>query len=243
MSLQRIRAGWAGMPGRIEVFTSPANGNRPVLVYLPPGCDLSKPVRVITMFHGRYGTLASTFGEHGWLDRIRDVTEPSRRSAAPGADQQTIYVVPQAAAESSAYDCWMARPESIAALDREARAKAAELGDVSTINVSARIVEAHSGGGLAIANAIAGGELDADKVNLLDATYHDWGSTVASYALDERAKGHDVRVESWFTNHEEMVEHNAAMRDLAKGDPGAVLTHDVTAETHYGVPTHHMGTN
>jgi hypothetical protein len=241
-SVDGIRAGWEGMPGKIAVFKTPANGNRPVLVYLPPGCDPSKPFRIITMFHGHGAAVGSTFGKYGWLDRIRDVTEPGRPNAVPGADPQTIYVVPQAAAAPFTY--WMAKPESMAGLERDALAQAAELAGVTTVDPDPhRIVEGHSGGGLAIANAIRSGELNADKINLLDSTYSDWGSTAVTYALDERAKGRAVQVESWYTDHEEMGDHNNAMRALARQrhDGDAVKTHNVTAETHNYVPKNHMG--
>jgi hypothetical protein len=229
------------MPGKVEVFRSAANGNRPVLVYVPPGCDLSKPTRVVTMFHGHGGAVGSTFGKYGWLERIRNITEPGRASAAQRADPQTLYIVPQAKGHPFTY--WMNGAESFAGLQKDALARTAKSGGVPEVNVGSRTVEAHSGGGLAIANAIRQGELQADKLNLLDSTYGDWGLKAVTWALDERARGHAVTVDSWFTNHSQMVANNRAMTRLAakRRDGSAIATHDVTAFGHFGVPTRHMG--
>ena len=240
-----MRAVWATMPGKKAVITPEANGCRPVVVYLPPGFDPQKPARLITAFHGHYGNVGAHLQKYGWLDRIRALTEPGSSPApADGTrpDSQIIYVLPQADQPPFAY--WMKPPESAAGLEKAALDAARLMVVGKNIDVTSRTVEAHSGAGLALANAAAQGELHADKINMLDATYGDWGTKCVDYVIAEHLRGHEVFLESWYTRHQEMVQHNAAMvtQAINAGIGAQVTTHDVTAETHDGVPPHHMGT-
>jgi len=245
-SVAEIRAVWATMPGKKAVITPEANGCRPVVVYLPPGFDPAKPARLITAIHGHYGNVGAHLQKHGWLDRIRSLTEPEATPTPTDGlkpDSQIIYVLPQANQPPFTY--WMNPPESAAGLEKAALDAARLMAVGHEIDVVSRTVEAHSGAGIALANAVAQGELHADKINMLDATYGTWGARCVDYVIAERARGHDVHLESWYTRHQEMKQHNddmIAQAQQADLDGDVVKTHDVTAETHDGVPPRHMGT-
>jgi hypothetical protein len=244
-STEQIRAVWKSMPGCKSVIRPAANGGRPVVVYIPPGFDPQQPARLITAFHGHGGNIGEYLQSHGWLDRIRAVTEPGlakHGADLTAADPQTIYVLAQA--DQPPFGYWMRPPESAQGLEKAALVQARLLTGDQPITVSERIVECHSGGGLALANAADQGELHADKINLLDAAYNNWGEKCVEYAVNQNRNGRRVRVESWYTKHASMVENNAEMCKQAEdtGYPGIVTTHDVTEETHQGVPPMHLGT-
>jgi hypothetical protein len=67
------------------------------------------------------------------------------------------------------------------ALEEAARLAGAEL------KVSKRVVSAHSGGGLTLRNAIKSGNFKADKIELLDANYGDWGMVMTNWAKQQTA--------------------------------------------------------
>ncbi len=217
--LEQLRAAWpASMRNGLSFIEPAANGGRPVAVWLPPGFDASRPAKVVTYFHGHNWNVGSSLVRHGLLERVQQLA---------ANDAQTVFIFPQAARPPFSY--WMRRPESFLGLEQAALAEVGRRAGAS-ITVEARIVDAHSGGGWALANAVRRGELAADKVNLLDATYSNWGQTIVNWALDQNRAGHPVRVESWYTRHQEMVGHNHAMDRLANqaGMAHVVTTHDVT---------------
>jgi hypothetical protein len=196
----RQEAAWrqAGMPGRYSVTDMASNGGRPVAVWLPAGFDPALPVRVVTYFHGHGGNVGVAFASSGVLARLRE-----RGARYP----QTVFVCPQAA--SAPFSYWMlAGRESFAGLGREAEAEALRLagGAVGRLDVRARIVSAHSGGGLALRNAVTAGEFRADYVELLDCAYGDWAQVVVRWALGLPAGGRPY-FEAWHT-------------------PGSTATHD-----------------
>ena len=79
------------------------------------------------------------------------------------------------------------------------------------------------------------GELEADKVNLLDAGYGDWAQTVARWAKDQP---HAVRVEAWYTSHASQERNHRAARRIA---PHLVTIHH-SRRAHNAIPAHHLGT-
>jgi peptidoglycan hydrolase-like protein with peptidoglycan-binding domain len=221
-------AAWQGVPGTTSVTALAGNGGRPVAVHLPPGFDASKPAKVVTMFHGHYWNAGSELRSKGVLERVE---------ALGKQDPQTIFVFPQSGRVPYSY--WMKPPESFKALHDQALAEAARLAGAPSITVSLRIVDAHSGSGYTLQNAIRSGEFQADKVNLLDSSYNDWSQSVAYWAAANR-DAHRPRVESWYTRHASQATNNAAIARIA---PDVVTTHDVTAtEGHNQVPGKYMGT-
>jgi hypothetical protein len=89
-------------------------------------------------------------------------------------------------------------------------------------------VDAHSGGGLPVKNAALAGELDADKVNLIDAAYGTWAQVIVLWALQRAG----TRVESWYTCHGTVPGNNAEIARLA---PRVVTVHETT-EPHDDLP-------
>jgi hypothetical protein len=161
----------SGPGGRVSVRDYPGNGGRPVAVHLPENFDASRPVRLVTYFHGHDGDIGDRFVSGGVMARLRWLgsTEPD-----------TVFVCVEAAAKPFHY--WMAAPrESYASLSRDALAEAARLAG-APLTVRERIVSAHSGGGLALRNAVTSGHLTADRLEFLDSNYGDWGMVIARWA-------------------------------------------------------------
>ncbi len=214
------RAGWpADMAERLSIAPATANGGRPVAVWVPPGFDPSRPAKLVTHLHGHHWNVGQSLASHGVLDAIRAQGE---------ADPQRIFVFPEAGRVP--FNDWMRAPsESWRGLETHALLAAATVAG-GPISVGQRIVNAHSGGGKGLANAIGSGQFAADKVNLLDSTYVDWGLRAVQWAIAERQAGHSVRVESFYTRHMEMEAHNRIMRGAARarGMSDALVTHDVT---------------
>jgi len=223
-----IASAWSGVPGTTSVVRLDANGGRPAAIHLPPGFDPKKPARVVTMFHGHGWNVGSSLRTNGVLERVK---------ALGAADPQTVFVFPQSAGTPFSY--WMKPPESFKGLHQQALGEAARISGGASVTVTSRTVDAHSGAGLTLQNAIRSGEFKADKVNLLDASYSDWSQSVARWALSNQ-DAHRPKVESWYTRHMTQAANNAAILRMA---PGVVTTHDVTAtEGHNAVPGNHIGT-
>ncbi len=218
---QEIAAAWRDAGGSSTVFETCANGGRPVAIYMPPGFDAPRPVTLQIHFHGHGGDAGSSLLTNGVIARI---------TAVGRKDPQTLFVVPQAADKPFGY--WMAAPESFAQLEAESIRVAAFLLPRRP-EIVRRIVDAHSGGGLALRNAVASGELRADKINLLDAAYGDWAQVVAQWA-DTRK----IRVESWYTDHSSVARNNLEIAALA---PGVVTIHE-SKEKHGAIPGLYLGT-
>lgn len=228
----RQEAAWAraAMPGRFSVTDLPANGWRPVAVWLPAGFDAALPARALVYFHGHGGNVGEALAQNGVLARLCDL----------GARHpQTVFICPQAAAAPFSY--WM-RPgsgESLARLEREALAEAARLAGAAgpaAIDVEARIVSAHSGGGLALRNAVLAGEMRADFVELLDAAYGDWAQTIAAWAALQPAAARPL-IEGWHTPGATRTND----LDIARRYPAFVTVHD-SAVAHGAVPARYLGT-
>jgi len=211
-----IESVWRRLPGAVAVRAMAGNGGRPVAIFLPRKLDPSRPVATLTFFHG-----------HGWDvgPRVEADGVLSRVGALAGEDAQTVFVFPQGGPHPFGY--WMAPPESFRDTSREALELAGILAG-RRLTVTRRLVDAHSGGGLAVRNAAATGELDADKVNLIDAAYGAWAQVITAWALDRPG----TRIESWFTCHSSVPANNAEIARLA---PRIVTVHE-SAERHDDLP-------
>jgi len=211
-----IEAVWRRLPGRASARAMAGNGGRPVAVFVPKELDPGKPVTVLTYFHG-----------HGWDagERLAKDGVLARVAALAAADAQTVFVFPQSGPHPFGY--WMAPPESFRETSREALELAGALAG-RPLTVARRVVDAHSGGGLPVKNAALSGELDADKVNLLDAAYGSWAQVIVAWALERPG----TRVESWYTCHSSVPANNAEIARLA---PRAVTIHE-TSERHNDLP-------
>ncbi|MHC4391197.1 MAG: hypothetical protein ACYS22_07755, partial [Planctomycetota bacterium] len=200
---RRLLAAWANVPGETSVTTMAANGNRPVAVHVPPGFDPSKPAKVVTYMHGHRWNVGSKLAQHGVLDKLAQLQQ---------SDPQTIFVAPQAG--SPPFSTWMSPPESFAGLQDAALGEAARLAGAGSISVETRIVDAHSGAGLGLKNAVRAGTFAADKINLHDAAYGNWAQTVTRWAM-EQPEGRKPRIDSYYTNHSTQPRNNREIARLA----------------------------
>ena len=211
-----IEASWRRLPGAVSVRAMAGNGGRPVAVFVPRALDASRPVTVLTFFHGHGGNVGPRAADDGVLARV---------GALAAQDAQIVFAFPQGGPHPFGY--WMAPPESFRETSREALEVAGVLAG-RRLTVTRRLVDAHSGGGLAVRNAAVTGELDADKVNLIDAAYGAWAQVITAWALDRPG----TRIESWFTCHSSVPANNAEIARLA---PRIVTLHEST-ERHNDLP-------
>ena len=176
----------SGLPGHASVRELPGNGGRPVAVYVSAALEASKPVTLLMYFHGHGADVGDYFRDTSVLARIRwlETTEPN-----------TIYVCPEAA--SAPFHYWMAAPESFTRLEREGLAEAARLAG-RTLTIGRRVISAHSGGGLALRNAVTEGQIEAERFEFLDCNYGDWGMVVADWCAEQPA-GHRPDIQAWDT--------------------------------------------
>lgn len=177
----------SGIGGITAVRDLPANGNRPVAIHLPEGFDGARPVRVLTYFHGHDGNIGDALQSGKVLARLKWLgsTEPD-----------LVVVCVEAAAKPFSY--WMVPPrETFSGLMTQVQGEAERLAG-RKLTVAARIVAAHSGGGLALRNAVASGQFAADGLEFLDCNYGDWGMVIAQWAADQ-APGRRPPIATWNT--------------------------------------------
>lgn len=220
----RQAAAWsvAALPGRFAVVDVAANGSRPVAVYLPQGFDPARPARLLTYFHGHGGSVGLGFARSGLFTRIRD-----RAARYP----QTVFVFPQAA--SAPFGYWMRSPESFSSLEAGSLAIARDLlGGQAPAWIYRRIVSCHSGGGLALRNAVTANTFRADRIELLDSAYGDWAQVTAAWAARSGA-----RIEAWHTPGSTTTND----LDIARRWPSIATVH-ASAVGHSAVPTRYLGT-
>jgi hypothetical protein len=105
----------------------PANGNRPVAVYVPRNLDPSQPVRVMTYFHGHGGNVGEKLNQGQVLARLRELE---------AQHPNTVFVMPEAGQKPFSY--WMRPPESFQGLERQALGEAARLAGVPSLEVGQR---------------------------------------------------------------------------------------------------------
>ncbi len=223
-----VQSGWATWAGAL-----PANGGREVAIIVPPGCDLNRPLEVITYFRGLNGNTADSLSGddsiHEQLARLS--VGPPRRNA--------VFVIPAmnpGAHPEPANRRWMAPPESLQELQDQALSRIQSqwcddrprpLGDVFT-------VIAHSFGGQAVANAVDGGTLRASRIILLDATYVDRARRIAAYVTLNPS----VRIDVLFRPDSDTEMH--ARADMT-GMPQVHFF--VTRDEHSAIPSHHLARN
>lgn len=214
-----------GMDGNLAIRDLPGNGGRPVAIYTPPGFDPAKPARVITYFHGHNGNIGEAFKDNGVLARLK---------ALAGNDPNTVFVCPEAAQPPFGY--WMKPPrESYQALQQQALGEAARMAG-QPITVDKRIVSAHSGGGLALRNAVTSNQFAADRIEFLDCNYSDWGAVITRWAKSQ-PEGSRPPIESWNTAGDTR-RHDAEIKALA---PDLVTVHQ-SPVGHGAIPGRFLGT-
>ena len=145
---------------------------------------------------------------------------------------QTLFVFPQAAAAPFGY--WMSAPEDFSALEAEATLALRDLLAGRAPTIARRIVSAHSGGGLAIRNAIAARTFRADRLELLDSAYGDWAQVTAAWAARQPSPS---PIDAWDTPGTTRV--NDA--DIARRYPALVTVH-ASPVSHGEIPARFLGT-
>jgi hypothetical protein len=192
---------WAGQ--------TTGNGQRDTTVLMPIGLDLSRPIEVITFFHGNGGSAAASTRELKALV-----------AKLPAHGRNAIIIIPTTPANKRD---WMApsHGESLTGLQDEGVRIAGQLAG-HAVTVGSYTVEGFSGGGMPVATAAKAGQLRASKINLFDSTYGDWGDT----AVKLRQPGAKVNV--FYT------EHNRERAMRLEGKPGVTLEESTT--NHGGTP-------
>jgi hypothetical protein len=159
-------------PAQIFVTTSAGNGGQPVLVIAGPEFKRSDPAHVHTYYHGDNATVADPLGsKDGHNARIRAVIT--------GEDKQAVFVLPESEASKLAVDSPSNNLEYSVTwfnVSNQAQTTNDALAAANITKVGRCTVEAHSGGGMALVQAITsvpdGKGLQADRIVLLDCVYH-----------------------------------------------------------------------
>lgn len=220
--------GWATWAGPL-----PANGGREVAIIVPPGCDLIRPLEVVTYFRGRDGTTADSLTGNARINEqlAKLVAGPPRRNA--------VFVIPAmnpGAQAEPANRRWMVPPESVQALQDQVLSQIQSQwcnGQPRPVGDSYTVM-AHSFGGLAVANAVDGGTMRASRIILLDATYVDRGQRIAAYA----AINPSVRIDVLFRLTSETERH---ARDDMTSTPQVHFY--ATQDEHAAIPARHLARN
>ena len=154
---------------RIVVTTSKGNGGQPVLVLVPEGFDPSQPARVHTHYHGWNATIVDALGHSAGT--------AGRMAQIQAADPQTVFVLPECG-NAPAVKSSGGTPEfqtNWSNVSGQALTTKDALASAGITNVGTRVVSAHSGGGVALANSINaspdGSGLDCDRLELQDCLY------------------------------------------------------------------------
>ncbi|MBC7542446.1 MAG: hypothetical protein H7338_06920 [Candidatus Sericytochromatia bacterium] len=191
----KTNAAMASMPGATWAGHLASNGGREVAILIPPGVDFTKPVEMITFFHGLNGSIADK------LANPETNIKAAMLKLAKG--KNAVFVLPNGSPAGVSHTgarnaTWMDSAkepgQSIAQLqdDAAAQIKARWAPD---LKIGSQTVAGHSGGGKPIANAAANGTLRADHIVLLDATYGDWGDQTAAYGRQHP----DTRIDIVYT--------------------------------------------
>ncbi len=189
-------------PARIIVMRSGGNGGEPVMAITGPQFNRDGDAHVYTHYHGDNATVADPLGSKSGMNaRIRAVIN--------GEDKQAVFVLPESANAPPRVDApgksldYSASWNHVKSQSRTTHEALAAMGVKS---VTDRIVSAHSGGGMALVNAIEGDRsgkgIEADRLELYDCVYHfrtsdpkhpviserflrDWGKTANGQACGQ----------------------------------------------------------
>lgn len=225
---------FAALPGRTLAIRSAGNGSRPVFIYIPKSFDVKAPATLVTHFAGKLFDYSSANQPAARLKELEDLE--SSRLANP------IYVFPQGLLDNPT-DRWMRADEgeSLSRMHREVLWSLREALP-QLPNIATRVVAAHSGGGSALQNAISAGELEADKLLLLDCFYetrgNNWWQTIASWINDRKSRGTSLRVAGFFATNEA-----ARVRDFkarVSDKLGDSLTIVQSPHSHMALVQHHF---
>lgn len=222
---KRWQAVWtrAPMRGLFSVRDLAANGGRPVAIHVSEGHDPALPFRAVLYFHGHGGNVGEHFLSSGVLSRLKWLST---------VDANTIFVCPEAGAKPFHY--WMKGPESFRRLEEVALGEAARLIG-TTITIDRRIVSAHSGGGLALRNAVVSGQFAAHRIEFLDCNYGDWGMVIANWAAAQPA-GQRPPITTWNTPGPTRT-HDA---EIKRRHP-ALVTVNASPVGHHDIPGRLLG--
>ncbi|MBF0546566.1 MAG: hypothetical protein HQM08_19120 [Candidatus Riflebacteria bacterium] len=228
MTNEQIQDLWrsAGLSGKLTVADFPGNGNRPAAIYLPPTLDPSKPVKLVIFFHGHYWNIGDQFQKLNVLARLKDLETKN---------PNTVFVTPQA--DKPPFSYWMKPPEeSFAAFSSQAMKEAARLAGVSSLEISQRIVSAHSGGGLALRTAVQTNQFVADKIELLDANYNDWGMVLTKWSKSF-PQGKRPPITTWNTPGSTATHDQEILKEAPD-----IVTVNKSAVPHNDIPGKYLGT-
>lgn len=180
---EAVYADYIKRGGRVLMTTSAGNGNKPVLVLVPPGFDPTKPARVHTHYHGNNATVLDPNGSPAGTKQ--------RLEAVQARDPQTVFVLPECSTAPARGPAWYDANWENASSQAQTTADALKAAGIN--NVGKQIVSAHSRGGSALARIIdrdpSGAGLKADRLELHDSLYGSqdqlarWASTANGKAV------------------------------------------------------------
>ncbi len=150
-----------GTKGKIVVSTSPGNGGSPVVTVVPPGFDPAKGAKVQTHYHGDRTSAAEPNGLG---------TQAMQQMMT--SDPQQVFVLPEAKGNVGTDGTDWTNVSDQATTTRDA------LKDAGVDKVASKTVSAHSAGGRALSYALKEGNVDADRVLLLDCLYEPAASNI-----------------------------------------------------------------
>lgn len=212
----------SGVGGSTSVRDLPANGGRPVAVHFPEGFDPARPARLLTYFHGHGGDIGPGLVSGKVLARVKWL----------GASEPQIVVACVEAADKP-FGYWMTPPrESFRGLMAQVLEEATRLAG-RELAIWSRVVSAHSGGGLALRNAVVSGQFAAEGLEFLDANYGDWGMVIAKWA---NAQGVKPPITTWNTPGPTRV-HDA---EIKRAFP-ALVTVNESPFGHFDIPGKFLG--
>jgi hypothetical protein len=148
----------------------PGNGGHQTAIVVPPGVDLTKPVKVITYFHGHNQSIARN---------ILGNDPPSIRDAMlkMAKEQNAVIIIPEGTFPGSPVmvPSGGAKPVSLRRIQDEALGQLKQNWAGKDVSVASWIVAGHSGGGRPINEALAdktpGAEPHINEAYYFDATY------------------------------------------------------------------------
>lgn len=155
-----------------------ANGGREVALLIPQNTNLAAPIELVVYFHGHGGNIAHTLTTQGLRPLMEKMAKDNR---------SVIFMLPNGSQPHEYHadahnQYWMhpAKGESLVYLKQQVLFQSKRLLDIP-LNITSVTVKGFSGGGQPIANAALSGTLEANRIDLMDATYNTWGLNIAKY--------------------------------------------------------------